>query len=239
MARSYLPLPPQTHPSDRALARRHRPRDVVTKYAVFRDCLRWDFGFTCAICLLHECDIVRYGIEGWAVSTAEHIVPRSHDKSLTGTYTNLLYICRLCNGARSDSDLCDDLGHRLLDPTADVWGHHFQLQGDLLLPTTPDAEYTLDVYAINDPRKVKLRRTRRESICRLLSLLSAASTRAQAVDTRPAAEAEIACIRQLLHPYSWIPEDAPTTCRCGKKKHYLPKCYLDQARRAATAMGAG
>lgn len=234
MTRKHLPLPSQTHPPDRALSRRHRPRDISSLYSVFRNCLRWDFGFTCSICLLHESDIVRYGVEGWAVSTIEHIIPRSHDGALIGTYKNLLYICRLCNNARSDSDLCDAWGRRLLDPTKDVWSQHFQLQQDHLVPITSHAEYTEDVYNINDSRKVKLRRTRRESICHLHLLLSNARTRAKFAHSQAEACVEIASISQLLRVYAWIPDDAPNTCRCGKTTHHLlPKSYRDQAKRAA------
>lgn len=234
MTRRPFLLPPQTYPPARAITRRHAPRDVKTVYAVFRDCLRWEFGFTCAICLLHEVDIATYG-EGWGVTQIEHIVPQSHDRSLLGTYTNLLYICRLCNGARSDTDVLDAQGRRLLDPTRDAWGMHFEVRGDTLHPLTSDALYTEEVYSINDARKVRLRLRRRERISSLLSLLARARGRAKepSVKTQREARIDIRDIRGLLAAYSWIPDDAPRECRCGKKRLLMPHCYSQQDRSTA------
>ena len=56
-------LPPQTKPPTSPIERRHRPRPVHGRqgYLKFRPCLRWDFGFTCPFCLMHESDFVRGG----------------------------------------------------------------------------------------------------------------------------------------------------------------------------------
>jgi hypothetical protein len=243
-----LLLPAQTTPADRALARRHAPRPVAKDYTVFRECLRWEFGFTCAICLLHEHDIMSYG-EGWGVTQIEHIVPRSHDADLTGVYTNVLYVCRLCNGARSDTDLVDTAGRRLLDPTKDVWVEHFLVNEDKLLPNKGDrhAEYTAEVYGINEPRKVKLRRLRRNRAQDLWALISprrADLTRrvGSAAHSDPAADIELAralsqsqddlarLYRRLSQDVgTWIPDDAPTSCRCERAHaRALPEPYLRQ-----------
>lgn len=170
-----LLLPPQTVPPDEVFVRRHAPAPIAKNYVVFRDCLRWEFGFTCAICLLHEQDIIGWcGAEGWGVMQIEHMVPQSHDLRTVGTYSNLLYICRLCNGARSDTDREDGSGGRLLDPTSDVWSEHFTVSDDRLVhaPADRNAAYTADVYVINDARKVRLRRARREHLQGLVSELA-------------------------------------------------------------------
>ena len=59
----------------------------------------------------------------------------------------------------------DEHGNRLLDPTKDVWSEHFRIDNDNIVPIDGDADavYTEDVYAMNEARKVKLRRVRRET----------------------------------------------------------------------------
>lgn len=244
-------LPAQTEPANELIVRRHDPRRVQTDYTVFRDCLRWEFGFTCAICLLHERDIIAYdGAEGWGVMQIEHLVPRSQDDRIIGLYSNLIYICRLCNGARSDTPMIDEDGRRLLDPTRDVWADHFQLKNDELIPVEGDLDaiYTEDVYAINERRKVKLRRTRRErtnnvseliqSVEEELVLLVRATSHCEAAREHENAEALVRCRGRLDSLYSlrlsivaeWIPDDAPRDCRCGRAHaRSLPGPYLRQA----------
>ncbi len=55
-------LPRQTQPPATPIERRHAP--APGRYDSFRPCLRWDFGFTCAFCLLHEADLAEHGTEG-------------------------------------------------------------------------------------------------------------------------------------------------------------------------------
>ena len=210
-----LLIPATILPSNTVFVRRHKPKPVKD-YASFRACLRWDFGFTCAICMLHERDIMDCGIEGWGVMTIEHMVPRAQDPSLLGTYANLLYICRLCNIARSDTDVVDMNGRRLLDPTKDVWSEHFRVLNDQLQPLDGDAEYTADVYRVNEARRVKLRRRRRERTVAWESLFQQGSATLDALET--------------LYPRQWIPDDHPRDCRCrGRSIRCLPDAYLDQA----------
>lgn len=246
-----LLLPAQTEPANEPLARRHNPRRVQADYTVFRDCLRWEFGFTCAICLLHERDIMSYdGADGWGVMQIEHLVPRSQDDSVIGVYDNLIYICRLCNGARSDTPVIDDDGSRLLDPTKDIWASHFRLENDEVVPIEgdPHAAYTADVYAINEERKVRLRRVRRErtgsigvlirSVEEELAALMQAASRGSATRERGGTEALVRCRGRLDNLYrlrlsvvaEWVPEDAPKDCRCGQAHaRSLPPPYLRQA----------
>lgn len=242
-----LLLPAQITPADAALKRRHAPRSVEKDYPLFRDCLRWEFGFTCAICLLHERDLMSYGVDGWGVTQIEHLVPRSHDGSLVGVYTNVLYVCRLCNGARSDTDLEDNQGRHLLDPTKDIWSEHFRLENDNLVPIDGDvhAEYTADVYAVNEPRKVKLRRIRRERINIWDALIGMERSELAQLKTRircadhleelTLAQAIMHIQEKLDHLYRllpggpWVPDDAPGDCRCGRvHARSLPAPYLRQ-----------
>src|SRR5437879_2619929 len=91
-------LPPQTHPPNEPIRRRHSPPRLA--YEEYRSCLRWEFGFTCAFCLLHEADFVEEGARGTGLMWIEHHVAQSADPALVDTYENCFYACRYCNGAR-------------------------------------------------------------------------------------------------------------------------------------------
>lgn len=126
-------LPPRTSPPRVPTRRRHNPPQ--SGYQKYNPCLRWDFGFTCAFCLLHEADFALHGVSGLGVFTAEHLEPQSLDtqKIKVNAYTNLVYACRLCNRARSA--VPEAVQHRrLLNPTKDSWDSHFQVEGNFLLP---------------------------------------------------------------------------------------------------------
>jgi hypothetical protein len=56
-------LPPVTQPWPQVIVRQHKPPEA--KYKTYRACLRWEFGFSCAFCLLHETDLMPCGAEGW------------------------------------------------------------------------------------------------------------------------------------------------------------------------------
>jgi hypothetical protein len=234
-------LPAQTFPADEAFTRRHDPRSIGQGYAVFRDCLRWEFGFSCAACLLHEHDIISYGgTEGWGVMHIEHVVARSHDGHLAGAYGNVIFVCRFCNGARSDAPHIDSSGRRLLDPTKDVWSKHFRVEGDHILPVKDDvdAAYTEDIYEINDPRKVKLRRNRRLRLGDFLKALEKPRVRMRQLRLRQETQVtkEIAELRdevdrlcRLANLNEWIPDDAPAKCRCERASaRNLPASYERQ-----------
>ncbi|MFZ5480503.1 MAG: hypothetical protein ACOZNI_27320 [Myxococcota bacterium] len=202
--------------------------------------------------MLHEGDLIAYGTEGWGLMQIEHLVPRSEDVSLIGEYRNLIYICRLCNGSRSDTPRKDPVsGARLLDPTEDVWAAHFDVTGDTLLPMAgdTDAEYTADVYDINDPRKVALRRARREAVVQWLQCLaderySTSQLGALAITGDPDGRSgenirpRLRRIAELafaeLSKRRWIPGDAPVKCRCGGQAALsLPPAYARQVIRVS------
>ena len=153
-------LPSRTEPTTLAVPRRHTPR--LGAYGLYRPCLRWEFGFTCAFCLTHETDLVEHGVRGWGLEWIEHLVPRSVDEARIDDYSNCYLSCRFCNEARSDTPNVDKLGRRLLDPCVAPWADHFLREGDSLEPRVgdPDAEYTWATYDFDDERKKVMRRTR-------------------------------------------------------------------------------
>lgn len=238
-------LPPRTLPPEEPIRRRHCPAPLERGWAAYRDCLRWDFGFTCAFCLLHDNDL--YGGlpgEGLGGSTVEHRAARSADPSSESAYENCFYACRLCNRARSFLPI-STAEARLLDPTSDRWGTHFNLAGDQLSPAEgdPDAAYTHRAYQLDDPRKVIRRRARRTwietqlqhlndltgEIAKLLPLADSALRRdldefAEVLLTIRAVRADVRRALGALAIYRAIPADAPSDCRCSPPQDYsLPE----------------
>jgi hypothetical protein len=115
---------------------------------------------------------------------------------------------------------------------------HFQLQDDRLAPLDDgasgrDARYTEQVYRLNDPRRVELRRQRRELIndrMRLLEIDPAELRRmAKKQPSQEKRARMIELARKLAHlraraldelrARSAIPRDAPMACRCGNHEH--------------------
>lgn len=244
-------LPPQTKPPTSPIERRHRPRPIhgAQGYLEFRPCLRWDFGFSCPFCLLHESDLVRGGCaEGTGLTWIEHLVPQSHDSAQRNEYSNLLYSCRFCNRARSNRPLKSARGE-ILNPTQTAWANHFELQDDELKPKANDhdARYTDECYDLNDPRKKKLRQLRWELIehhRELLRVVPKMVNRmiqlAEQNHTDPLLVqkhlAEAKSLRRILKyaisdlsTHSAIPGDADEACRCDTKTdNALPECLALQ-----------
>lgn len=150
-------LPARTAPPDEPIRRRHRPPSGF--YASYRACLRWEFGFGCAFCLLHEADLSQHGVEGTGLTSIEHRIPRSHNPALADEYANCYYACRYCNTARAVAPNLDRQGHELLDPCATTWAAHFTVDDNRLRPLAgdDDAAYTAEVYDFADPRKIEMR----------------------------------------------------------------------------------
>jgi 5-methylcytosine-specific restriction endonuclease McrA len=226
-------LPPQTRPPAKPTTRRHRP-PPAGRWTDYRPCLRWDFGFTCALCLLHESDLYGGPGEGLGGTTVEHRVARSKDASRQNDYENCLYACRFCNRSRAALPLWDG-GARLLDPTRDAWSQHFLAGDDRLSPVEGDAaaEYTHRAYELDDPRKVARRQARRELLSDRLFLAS--HLEAESAELLRLADLfrpkdllrfgrTLELLRSLradarralgdLKRYAAIPVDAPLRCRC-------------------------
>ncbi len=222
-------LPRQTQPPTTPIERRHTPPEG--RYGTYRPCLRWDFGFTCAFCLLHEADMTDHGVEGTGLTWIEHRILRSDVPARADDYGNCYYACRFCNQARGTAALEDADGRRLLDPCADAWGRHLEVDGDCLRPLDDDALYTHETYDLDDPRKRRARRARTAAIDtarktlteaprlvrRLLELAETAAVedRSALLDAAQNLSARVRDAGWQLERYRVVPADAPTSCRCG------------------------
>jgi hypothetical protein len=239
-------LPEVTRPWRGPIHRTHTPRRSQD-YQAYRSCLRWEFGFSCAFCLLHEADIAAAGGEGWGVMAVEHFVPRSQAPDLVNEYSNCFYICALCNGTRGDQANRAPNGSELLNPCDCDWSEHFAAADDQVRPVDEadgDAAYTCEAYDFNDPRKVRARRMRRLVIHQCREFLATVETvnedlllahAVETVDTQAVEMAQsLAAMRRLatleLLRYQAIPDDRPTACLCGDtSRHRLPSVLDEQS----------
>jgi hypothetical protein len=198
--------------------------------------------------------LIEHGAEGTGLMTIEHFLTVSSGKTpaeakaLANDYWNCFYACRYCNGARSATPAIDRLGRRLLNPFAHAWSEHFSLSDDdrlLPRPGDPDAEYTAEVYDLNDVRKLEMRRSRRERLDECLALLDqgpdlldvllarAASVGPglQSAELLAAAERlrrSLLSAEQDLVRYAAIPEDSDSKCRCGHEGHHSLPPFLEE-----------
>lgn len=210
-------------------------------YTNYRTCLRWEFGFACAFCLLHESDLLEHGVEGSGLTSIEHHIARSEDPSLRDEYRNCFYACRSCNGARRDSPRVDRNGRRLLEPCSATWAQHFFLNGDELLPRPgdDDAAYTWEAYDLGDRSKAELRRDRRLRIDQsfdamrrlppLIQQLMELADTSNIEESAPLVEAAgqlqsmLRSALRELNRYAAVPKDHDASCHCfGKTKLALP-----------------
>jgi hypothetical protein len=246
-------LPLRTLPPNERIERRHSPPEATGEagYQDYRPCLRWDFGFTCAFCLLHEGDLAEFGAEGMGIMWIEHFTPASLDARQINDYENCFYACRFCNRSRWKAPLVDESGRRLIDPCRHVWGERFFLsEDDHLLPdkADPDAVYTAETYDLNDDRKVRRRRRRRERLTEWLAVLKGGPARikllitlAQRVSSLEDASLLVEEANSLRHRvilatleiqrYFVVPVDADGSCPCGRDEHCrLPEWLAAQAQ---------
>jgi len=224
-------LPLLTQLALEAIPRRHAPEQG--KFDTYRDCLRWEFGFSCAFCLLHEADLFAGGIAGTGLTWIEHRNTQKDAPEQANWYRNCFYSCRFCNQARASRPLVDRAGRTLIDPMSAAWGKHFALEGaemSVRHPADRDASYTYEAYDLGDPRKRKLRDARRESLenarrivrdgpSRCDELLRAAGRAPADIARLMVEQAEIlnnyvGAATQALLRFRAIPEDAPADCRC-------------------------
>lgn len=259
-------LPSATLPWRWEILRRHRP--AQSHYAFYKPCLRWEFGFSCAFCLLHERDLMLGGISGWAVMQIEHAVPRSQHPFQRDAYSNCFYICERCNKHRGALPNQDDEGNALLDPCATSWSRRFELIDDHLRPKPGDgdAEYTWESYNLDDPVKVGLRKRRRQWIERHADALADTLELEPALLDQLVEESEGGEVTELLKQlakaqrltkarrlllenlaiFEPVPKDHDTSCRCGHADHHsLPDVLAEQTvglselLRQARARGTG
>src|SRR5262249_2321934 len=138
-------------------------------------------------------------------------------------------------------------GGTLINPCDRAWADHFILRNDRFQPCTPgdpDAIYTREVYDLNDPRKVRSRKLRREAIGkhlrylsrtrkledRLLDKLEGGHGTVEDVETAWAiSQARRNAFEDLKH-FSPIPQDCDPTCLCDDQKPTLPAMLAEQTR---------
>jgi hypothetical protein len=236
-------LPRTTRPPAEPIRRRHEPKPGA--YVTFRPCLRWEFGFTCAFCLLHEADLAEHGVAGMGLMTIEHHITRSADPTYEDDYANCFYACRFCNGARGRKCTEDARGRRLLHPCRDAWGEHFMAEGERLpyAEGDVDAEYTHAAYRLDAPMKQVMRSHRRESIDASLQTIDKAPSRLKRLtdlaERLEGEERELAMslvveihaerrrARRQLDRYSLVPKDCDAICRCAEPPEELaPPSYI-------------
>lgn len=233
-------LPPRTEPPTTPVGRRHQPPPAGggRGYRAFVPCLRWDFGFTCAFCLLHEADVTAgmgvSNVSGGAMSV-EHRVLRRDRPDLANDYGNCYYACENCNKARATRPITTAEG-TLLDPIRDCWADHFRWQ-DLRLVALDagdrDAGYTLSAYRLNSPYKLERRRSRWRLLVdyrralhnnpRLIQRLRAlwrATRRAELIEAIGQLRLQLRRASEVLERFSCVPADAPGACRCGRRDHH-------------------
>jgi HNH endonuclease len=89
----------------------------------------------------------------------EHVIARQHGGS--DDPGNLALACHRCNFHKgpnlSGSDPASGAIHTLFHPRRDRWPEHFAFQGASIEGLTPAGRATIDVLALNDPRRVELR----------------------------------------------------------------------------------
>ena len=233
-------LPPFLRPFPRKLDRSHSPDGLA--YKAFRSCLRFEFGFTCAFCFLHEKDFYEHDISGSGLFWVEHFLLASEAPDKRHTYGNCFYSCRFCNSARATRPTVDAEGNKLLNVCRDVWSEHFQMIDDRMEPIERDADarYTVTAYNVNDPRKQEMRRNRRELIESCCKVLETCPNLIEGLLEQFENSGDFDCIRaaeQLSHHYFSamkdmkrffpIPPDAPHACRCQKGPS-LPEVIEEQ-----------
>lgn len=253
MRTGSLILPDATKPWAESISRRHAPRipQGSTEFRAFRQCLRWEFGFSCAFCLCHEGDYMGWA-EGEGVFQIEHFKPKSRDPGAISDHENLFYICRRCNRSHSARPVQGPNGEELLNPCKRPWGAVFALVEDrleVLLEGEKDAEYTQELFTLNAPSKVRLRRLRRSTIGDAIAGYRNATTRIRGLLRRPrspereSALSALAKLRNIhlanLRRFRAVPLDRRNSCACGDStQHSLPKVLADQTNQLRDLLGA-
>lgn len=234
-------LPASTSPWSKVIERRHTPQEATRKdgFTTYRSCLRWEFGFSCAFCLIHETDVSE--VLGKDFMQIEHFVPKSRQEEGRNRYSNCFYICRYCNNKRGVKPNLDPRGLHLLDPCSEVWRQHFALENDRLRPLNQDALYTETVYDLNHLNKVAIRKDRREAITECLEVCSRFRERNDQLLARFEKTKDLDFLTasqdlwqlwkkagQELKRRDAIPGNA-APCPCGDEMSHLPDVLAEQA----------
>jgi hypothetical protein len=87
----------------------------------------------------------------------DHIIAEKHRGATLSD--NLCYSCHLCNGFKG-SDVSsvdwDGTGEvvALFHPRKHQWDMHFQMDGAIIQPMTPQGRVTVDLLHLNDPERI-------------------------------------------------------------------------------------
>jgi hypothetical protein len=227
--------------------RRHSPKPATASsrgYEVYRPCLRWEFGFACPFCLLHEVQVAPTGARGSRTFWIEHVLTSKESPDDRSEYMAIVYACARCNNARGSRPSTQD-GAALLNPSVQSWSEHFQWSGHELKPITEDAKLTAEVYDINSPVKLGLREELERIIDENVRLLRSGpamiSELMADLDSLPSDRrvSRLQIISQLhsclirarssLERLRAVPHDADVTCRCESPPPYdLPAWYVGE-----------
>lgn len=241
-------LPAVTEPPPRRRRRRHRPTAARGKkgYQKYKECLRWEFAFSCAFCLLHEADVGNRSPElrkGRRDFDIEHRVGRKEDRRRINDYGNVYYCCASCNAARSTRKVKAPDG-KLLDPCRVGWGYRFHVIDFELQPrkdSDRDARRTVRVYDLNSKDKVTMRRNRSEArtlaeqrwreVAELIERLRAkwhVQPEPDLLDAERELWGKLEDITALLCRYRAIPSWAARPCACTPSRARLPRWLARQ-----------
>ena len=171
-------LPPVSVLPWKPIVRHYSPEGRVGRldFQGYRPYLRWEFGFSCAFCFLHESDLNYVDPLETGLFQIEHFIPSSRDLGRAFSYDNLFYVCHFCSrsGAFRKEFLSDR--HRILNPCEHAWGERFQIKNDQIVPRPGDRQaiYTAEAFDFNDPRRQAARRLRRQVVSRSLEVLDRA-----------------------------------------------------------------
>jgi len=89
----------------------------------------------------------------------EHVIAEKHSGATASN--NLAWACPYCNRHKGTDlgSLDPDTGQLtpFFNPRAHVWNEHFQLQGALIVPLTPEGRVTVTILQFNHPNRVQER----------------------------------------------------------------------------------
>lgn len=238
-------LPYKTQPPRTPFPRDHAPPQAEGRfgYRKYKPCLRWEFGFTCAFCLVHECDLSRVQTRNLGRWWIEHFELASASPERVNDYENCYYCCDMCNAARASHPARTESGN-LLDPCSVSWNSHFELEDCVLRcsPADADAVYTERIYDLNALDKVRFRTIRKShyerywtlllnfmAILRRLARVYAKTLEQEVLNEMRTLQGSLRDFwEDMVEQYPAIPLSAPDRCACDLSMPYLLPPGLDE-----------
>jgi 5-methylcytosine-specific restriction endonuclease McrA len=134
---------------------------AVSGYKEYLPALRKDFLYSCAYCTITEAETKAKGM------SIDHYEPVTARPDLENEYTNLMYVCEVCNsykGDRTPPESARNAGLRFFKADEDVRSEHFKPNGVEVEGKTPVGEFTVDAVDLNRDGLQKIRALRRKLI---------------------------------------------------------------------------